>query len=811
VLVSYRWLERHLDLAGISPQAVAEALTLSTAEVESLERFGTAWESVVVGRVLTKERHPNADRLSVCTVDVGAEAALTIVCGAPNVAAGQRVAVAKQGAVLPGGFSIKATTMRGVRSEGMICSQKELDLGDDDAGIWVLDERAPVGSSLGAALDLDDWVIEIDNKSLTHRPDLWGHRGIAAEIAAIFRRTLRPLPSALPKTGPGRPWPVALRSDKCLRYVALPIDNVRVLPSPLWLRALLLAVGQRPLNQIVDVSNFVMLDIGQPNHTFDAAALGGTAGGGEPVVVRDARAGERFTTLDGATHELLASDLLICAGERPVALAGVMGGAESRIADQTTSLLLESANFQPAPVRRTSARLSLRTDASARFEKTLDPTLAMDAVVRFVSVLQELQPQIALPAPPTDVGQWQRPPTILPVDPARIRADLGANVSDAEIHDILARLGFTLLDGGARVQVPTQRATKDITIPRDLVEEVGRIYRYGNIPEQPLPFVAVQRPDPRRKLQRAIEDRLASAAQFHEVRSYSFHSDELLKIVGADGEPHVLVSNPIAAGLARIRRTVLPSVLATLEPNRRLREEVRLFEIGKGYRPEQPNAKHEPREVHELALLLARKATPRSFANDPLRRLQGVIVDLVDHLGLGALQWSRAEAAPSWAHPVRRLQAVFAQGAAASDPVVVLAEVHPGVASALGLRGALASDVVAASVSIDGLLLGPKRERRFEPQPRFPNVALDVSVATSTGTAASAIERCILQTAAPLRASAVLFDLYEGESLGAGRKSLSYHVTLGAEDRTLSEAEVQKYLKRLDQALREAGGELRSG
>jgi len=314
--LSYRWLGRHVDLSGIPPQDLAQDLTLSTCEVEGLERFLPHLHDVVVGFVKEREKHPDADKLSRCTVDVGDGTLRTIVCGAPNVAAGQKVAVALPGTELPGGLKIKKSKIRGVESEGMICSERELGLGEEHSGIWVLPAEAPLGQPVDEALELSDWVIEIDNKSLTHRPDLWGHRGFAAEIAAIRGRKLAPLAAALPPAGRGAGVPVRIETPNCSRYLAVPIAGVSARRSPDWLRALLFAVGQRPIDLIVDLSNFVMLDLGQPNHVFDRSRLSP-----EGIVVRMARGGETMRTLDGAERKLLESDMLICSGSGVVAPA----------------------------------------------------------------------------------------------------------------------------------------------------------------------------------------------------------------------------------------------------------------------------------------------------------------------------------------------------------------------------------------------------------------------------------------------------------------------------------------------------------
>ena len=558
--VSYRWLARHVELAGISADQLAEDLTLSTAEVEGVERFAPQLCDVVVGHVVKRDPHPNADKLSACEVDVGEAETLQIICGAPNVAAGQKVAVATVGTLLPGDFKIKKSRIRGVESRGMICSVRELELGDEHDGIWELPEAAETGKSVAEALGIEDWSIEIDNKSLTHRPDLWGHRGIATEVAAIYRRELRPLECTLPQTGDGPPFPLRVESDACSRYLGLLVEGARAEPSPDWLRWLLLAVGQRPIDLIVDLSNFVMLDLGQPNHTFDANRLAAAG-----IVVRNARDDETLTTLDGEARKLTASDLLICSDDAPVALAGIMGGEKSKVGEDTSRLLLEVATFDAATVRRTSTRLGLRTDSSARFEKSLDPTLPATAAAHFSSLLSQLQPSVTFPARISDAGDFRDPARQIILRPTRVRSALGVEIDNSAIADILSRLGFGVTDVGddsLEVAVPSARATKDIAIEQDLVEEVGRIHRYGNIPEQTmLAAVAPPTPDPRRTLVRRIQDRLAGAARFHEVLSHSFVPDAMLEKIHHSELPHEQVQNPMVPGEARIRRCVLPSLL----------------------------------------------------------------------------------------------------------------------------------------------------------------------------------------------------------------------------------------------------------
>jgi phenylalanyl-tRNA synthetase beta chain len=806
VRLSYRWLGRHVDLSGISAEEAARELTLSTAEVESLERFAPQLERVTVGRVLERAKHPDADKLSVCQVDLGSGEPLSIVCGAPNVAAGQRVAVATQGTELPGGLVIKRSKIRGVESQGMICSERELLLSDEHTGIWVLPEDAPVGEPVASALGLEDWVIEVDNKSITHRPDLWGHRGFAAELAAIFRRDLGVLRAELPSPGRGERVPVRIESEACPRYMALAIEGVRAQTSPEWLRMLLLAAGQRPIDLLVDLSNFVMLDLGQPNHLFDRARISP-----EGIVVRQARPGESLRTLDGELRRLEPADLLICSGDEPVALAGVMGGEESRVEPGTRSLVLEVATFHPATVRRTSARLGLRTESSARFEKSLDPTLPPRAAAHFLALLRELQPEARLAAPPTDAGAWKDPSRALRLRGSRVRALLGADVPDGEIASILERLRFGVerREGELAVRVPSERATKDVTIEQDLVEEVGRIWRYSNVPERAMVAALAPPPrDERRALVRAIEDRLSGAARFHQCVSYSFVEDSLLAKLGELDAPHVQVVNPVAEGFSRVRRSVVPSLLALLEPNRRRRADVRLYEIGKGYVPRGPG--EEPVELHELAIALAAPAGDGAAGFDAgaFARLQGAVEDLIRTLEVEPLRW-RAPApgeTPSWAHPGHSVVGTFGE---ATEIGALLGRLEPGLERALGLAGELRSDVAVARISIDALLAAPRRPLIHRPLPRFPLVKVDVALALPETTPAAEALAAIERAGKGLVDSAELFDLYRGESLGPGRKSLAWHVVLRSDERTLGEEDVQRFLGRLEREAASLGGELR--
>ncbi|MEM9800516.1 MAG: phenylalanine--tRNA ligase subunit beta [Planctomycetota bacterium] len=811
MFVSFKWLARHVDLTGIEPETLAEDLTLSTCEVEGVERFAPHLSDVTVGHVRERVQHPDADKLGVCTVDVGAGEPLQIVCGAPNVAAGQRVAVATIGTVLPGDFKIKKSKIRGVESRGMICSVRELDLGDEHDGIWVLPEPngepLAIGAPVAEALGMDDVVLEIDNKSLTHRPDLWGHRGIAREVAAIYERELLPLDLSLPELGDGAAYPIRVDDAACSRYVGLAIDGARNGAAPDWMRNLLLAVGQRPIDLFVDLSNFVMLDLGQPNHAFDRDRL--DAGG---IVVRKARDGETITTLDGEERKLVADDLLITSGDVPVALAGVMGGEGSKVGEGTAHLLLECATFDATTVRRTSARLAHRTDSSARFEKTLDPTLPLLAAAHFARLLKELQPGVTFPLALSDAGDWQDPSLSIHLRGDVVRRDLGVDLSDEAIGAILGRLGLcaTPVSGGFDVAIPPARATKDLTMERDLVEEVGRIHRYGSVPEAPLVGAITPPPfDRRRALVRALEDRLAGAARFHQVVSYSFQTDDLLDRTNAAAGPFVTAQNPVAPDSAKIRREVLPSLLGLVEAARRERGVVRLFEIGKGYRPDEPGEDGTPREVHQLALVLAQPksdADSSSFDADAYASLRAIADDVIAAAGVTAPCWAPAQEPAPTIHPVKQVEGRWGEDLA---PAGVVADLEPGVALALGLSGELASDVAVAVLELDALLAAPPAPPAYTPLPRFPSVKVDVACVAPDELPAAELHAAIEAAGKGSVADVELFDVFRGESLGDGKKSLAYHVVLQSSKKTLEDKDAQKFLSRLERALDEKGAALR--
>ena len=800
--ISLRWLNRHVDLSGIEPRQILADLTMSTAEIEGLIRFGDGLEPLVVGHVRKRERHPDADKLSVCEVDLGAEhgGVTQIVCGAPNVAAGQRVVVIRPGETLPaaggkGPLKIKPAKIRGVESRGMICSESELGLSEEADGILVLPKDTPIGARFVDVCQVQDWVFEIDNKSINHRPDLWGHYGFARELAAIYGRELRPIATAPELPGDGRTVDVVIEDQEaCPRYCGLLVDGVEVEPSPDELRWLLWAVDQRAINLPVDLTNFVMLDLGQPMHAFDARHVGDG-----PVVVRRARAGERITTLDGQQRELAADDLLVCVGDKPEALAGVMGGEGTMVAVGTESLFLESANFHATTIRRTSMRLGLRTDASTRFEKAQDPANAETAVYHFLQLLQQHCPSARAAGPLVDPAGFAYEPEPLRLRRDRLQLKLGVRLDDEQVAAILRSLSFgvDVDDEGFVCRAPSFRATKDIAIEDDLIEEVGRMYRYDNIPEQPL--VGLVEPPARNEelflVRRMIEVACLELA-CHEVYNYSFVPDAVLSACGADGQGYVRVTNPVAPETTRMRRHVLPSLLANLADNLRRVPEVRLCETGKGVHAEMKDEHGLPHEVRELALVFARRD-----GEHPFGELREGIGGLLRRLGYPVeLQRAWSGSDQPWVHPARAV-AIDRDG----SPVGYVAHLHPGVARALSLP----SQVAIACVDIRALHANGRAAPGYRPLPIYPELPVDVALLVDEQVQVATVADFLRQTGRKLIRAVELFEVYRSERLPAGKKSLNFTVTLGADDRTLTDEDESRYLSKVRDNCAKIGAELR--
>ncbi len=801
--ISLGWVGEFVDLGDVDPARAAELLSLHTAEVEGLVITGTAIQDVVVGEVVACGRHPDADKLSVTKVVFGAGEAVDVVCGAANVRAGLKVAFAPVGATLPGGLKIKQAKLRGAPSVGMICSERELELSEEHAGILELPADAPVGSRLVDYLGLRDAVLEVDNKSLTHRPDLWGHYGLAREFATILGRPLRPLETSFSWPTSASAWPIELQDPDCPQYLGISI----YLPggprqSPQWMRARLLAVGARPRNDVVDITNYVLLETGQPLHAFDAARLQGGK-----IVVRSARAGETLRSLDGEALALDGTELMIADAQAPVALAGVIGGLESAVAEGTERILLEAAVFRAARVRRSAQRFALRTDASSRFEKSLDPLGAETAARRACVLLQSIRPDANIESAPARAGSAQDPQLRVAFDPRRCARFLGVDPGPAETRGILERLGFGV-DHHApvwTVSIPSWRATKDVSREVDLVEEVGRIHGYHRIPAQALNAPVVPPlVQPQRALARRLAARLRGAHQACETQTYSFLARTWLEKLRAQPSDFLRIANPVQAESDLVRRDPVPALLEQAHANARERATGRLFEEAHGY---EPQTGAEPRERSWLALLeWERRPCAVEGPLSLFARLRAVAEDLWHQTGITALVRAIAggtEDTP-WLHPAHSLQWKAGEHCVAwsgrCDPRACVGLDEERVA-----YGVLLIDLTALSA-----VVSTSAASRFRSPPRLPGIKVDVALALPAALPFAEIEAQLRKAGGPLLEALELFDLFSGGSLPAGQRSLAFHALLRAADRTLEDRDEQAFLERVKGAAEAMGGHLRA-
>lgn len=804
--ISLNWVSDFVDLSDVPATKVADLLSLHTAEVEGIEVYGEAISDVVVGQVVACGQHPDADKLSVTEVDFGTGENVPVVCGASNVREGLKIAFAPVGSKLPGDLKIKKAKLRGQVSQGMICSERELELSEEHAGILELPEDAPIGARLVDYMGVTDHVLELDNKSLTHRPDLWGHYGFARELAALLERPLKPLPVDVTWPTETSPW-IIEREDAagCPQYGAVEIDlgGCPGVASE-TIRQRLTAVGQRTVNDIVDLSNYVMLETGQPTHAFDAATLEGSK-----IVVRGAKDGETLRTLDDVERKLIEEDLVIADGARGVALAGVMGGLATEVTDQTERILLESAAFHPTRVRRTAHRLALRSEASSRFEKSLDPAYASEATARFCHLLLQMRPDAKILSAPQVNGIAEDPGIVLPLDLDRTASLLGIGLEETEVQRLLTSMGFTLSggDGSFQVTVPSWRATKDVTLPIDLVEEVGRMHGYDRIQAAPLVApVHVPKQQPQRLLARQLTGRLVQAFGCHETQAYSFLDRSWADRLGRPWTDFARLGNPVLADQDLMRRDPVPSLLEQAAQNLNEMTSGSLCEIAKGYEPQGAGEAVERRWLGVVQW--GAQDAPKEGQSSLFGSVRSMAEDLLLGLGLDLSKLQvKAQAEelerPDWAHPVQTLHWTYGE-----HLLGWTCRAQPTILKALDFDG---HDAAVLLLDLEKLsLVMEQAEFRFHAPARFPGIKVDVALALPLERNYAEVEAGLRRAGGKLLDSVELFDIYTGPGLEDGQRSLAFRCVLRAADRTLSDKEEQKFLRKVEHLASEFGGNLRS-
>ncbi|HVP29972.1 MAG TPA: phenylalanine--tRNA ligase subunit beta [Myxococcota bacterium] len=809
--VPISWL-RELVSFDVPIEALAERLTASGLAVDAIERVGADLSAIRVGYVRERAAHPNADRLSLCHVELGPEvnggAPLEIVCGAPNVAAGQKVAVALPGTTLPDGRVLERSKIRGVVSNGMICSARELGLGGEHEGILVLDPAAPVGAPLPSVLPGARAETVLELELTPNRGDCASVLGVAREVRALFGGALQ-LPPTEVKEGAGRAADLVRVSiedgEGCPRYVARVVRGVRVGESPEWVRRRLEAAGMRAINNVVDVTNLVLLELGQPLHAFDLAKLGG----GE-VRVRSARAGERLWTLDGEERTLEPDDLVIADGKLPVALAGVMGGADTEVTATTTDVLIESAAFAPARIRRTARRLGLRSEASYRFERGIDPAGVRRAADRAARLIAELAGGEAAAGAVDVAGRPLEPPRTIALDPARVNRLLGTALAAEEIASLLRRLEIgceAAADGGLRCTVPSHRP--DLVIPQDLIEEVARLHGLDGIePRLPVAQLRTLSEAPHRSLVERARDALVGAGLLEAATLSFFDAADLDRLdLSLDDRRRrtVRIQNPIGEEQSRLRTSLLPSLLRAARQNlARKVERVRLFEAARVFFADGPAAEagladeplrlaavltHGPRQ----SLWEPREAIPSFF------EAKGVAERLLAALGREA--WLRAGSGEPYLHPGAACEIVTRAGVAGA-----VGELHPDAARAFEI------DVPCAVIELDVTALAalPERVARYTEVSNQPPVRRDLAVLLDREVAAGDVLEAIRKQAGPQLAAAEVFDRYEGPGVAEGKVSLAFRLVFQRADRAFTDAEIAKLVERVVGMLAHRfGGELR--
>ncbi|MDG2148238.1 MAG: phenylalanine--tRNA ligase subunit beta [Planctomycetota bacterium] len=796
--LSLNWLSDHVDLSGIDPQTLAHELTMRTALIEGFVDQRVGLSGVVVGEVLECGPHPGADRLRVCKVSTGdGSDPAHVVCGAPNVAAGQKVVYAPVGTRLPNGIKLKKAKIRGEPSEGMICAEDELGLGPEHDGILVLEGSLEPGTPVSDLPGFADVIFDIDNKSITHRPDLWGQRGFARELAVIFSRELKPL--ALGEDLVAGDFGPAIELEEgcgCSLYAGLCLDGVSG-RSPDWLRFRLVACGMRPINLAVDLSNYVMLELGQPTHPFDRDKLAG-----DRITVRRGKDGETLTTLDAVERQLTPADAVISDGARGVAIAGVMGSADAEVSEETSRVFLESASFDAVRVRKTSGRLGLRTEALARFEKGLDPGLVHTAVRRYAELMRQLAPSMKIHSTYRVVGDAVSPKNRLSLDTEMVRRRLGLSVADDEMTAALTSLGYEVSSnesGGFEVEVPAWRASSQGTLPEDLVEEIGRIVGYERIDvEHPVGPMLIGTRAPTMAVEENVRDVLATRASCTEVYSYSTVRDktaELLQLELSDDHPRLV--NALQKGASRLRPSVVPELLMRLETWLRQSSEARLFEVGRSY---SRRADGSPTEHREIAVVIARR--DEGDDRELVREMRAVAEAALQ--GAGRLPPTFAvdeeEVHASWWHP-RRVARLEIDG----RRVGTFGAIDPGALARLDLDVAAAALVLDSDALAECLEAGSAYQSPSRQPPAHIDLAFVASYDVSTDELVSAIRSAGPRTLKKVEP----FDVFRGGTLAEGERSIAFHLTFQSKDKTLSENDVNRARDRIVKGVEEVGARLR--
>ena len=809
--VSLNWIRDYVQLpADADLKKLAYDLTMSTVEVEDATDLGTSFHDMVVGVINTIEQHPNADKLKVCKTDIGGRVE-DIVCGGSNLREGMKVAVALPGAMCKWHgegdlVEIKKSKLRGVDSYGMICGAVEIGLADlfptkEEAHILDLsDFDAPAGTPLADALDLNDIILEIDNKSMTNRPDLWGHYGIAREIAALYDLPMTQFPHFDRNVENTSGFHVTVEdAERCPRMTGTQIENVCVKPAPYWMQVRIWKTGMRPINALVDITNYVMLATGQPSHAYDSDHIAGH------IIVRRAKAGETLTLLNGKELPLSTDDLTIADDAGIVGLAGVMGGAKDSILPTTSKVILEIANFQAAGIRRTALRYDNRTEASARYEKAIDPERCDQALDLSMQLFSDLYPEMKVTGLVDEYPRHLKQAEI-DVPLSWLERRLGKRLSPDEIKHKMELLGYSITFNGdnMHVVVPTWRSTGDVSIQADIMEEVARMYGYENFEAEPITTTfdgAINQLD--KDLERRIKEYLAIRCGMQEIFTYPWMEESYVNAVLQSTEGILSLSTPPSPAERFVRSSLLPNLCKAVVKNERYFDEFSIFETAQVFRDENYTSPYDPREK----LPSQRKNVAGAFATTGkditalFRKAKGVVEMMARYVHMEALTFKQAEK-PVWADNV-----VWLNIYRGDEKVGDLALLAKKVSMACGIKN---MNVMLFQLDQDSLVPLKSRTNTFTHLAEYPMTDYDISLLVDGSVQWKDVAQTVRGIKSELLHGAAFVDEYRGKQVPAGKKSLTLRLAIGSKDKTLTSAEIEEVASGvLNKIAKRFGAELR--
>lgn len=787
MFLSMNWISDFVDLSGLDKLKLINQFSLSTAEVENDIYFkGSDLSGVVVAEIKSVENHPDSKKLHLLKVDAGESELTDVVCGAPNVRVGMKTAFAKVGAKI-GEIEIAPRKLAGYLSNGMCCSEKEIGISDDNSGIMEITDDIPNGTDLKSVYAIDDIIFEVDNKSLTNRPDLWGHYGIAREFAALSGRPLKNIVGvdlskydSLPKVD------MKIEDSLCQRYSCLQVENIKRTVSPVDMRIRLYYCGMRAINFLADLTNYLMLEMGQPMHAFDSRKV-------EKIRIKRFDTPFTFQTLDGVERNIDENTLMICNDNTPVAIAGIMGGLDSEIVDDTTTLTLESATFNAASVRKSTVRLAHRTDASMRYEKCLDPEMTVTAIARFVELLQKYDDGASVVSALTDDYAYHYDNVELKFDKAFVDKYTGIDISNDTIVKTLKSLGFgvELENDSFTVDVPSWRATKDVTMKADIIEEITRIYGYDNfdIHTAVAPLYPV-RPSIEKTVEDKIKDLLVKRFSLHELHSYVWSYYDELKAIGLDADGVIKLDGATNPNIETIRRSIIPTQLCQVKSNTSFALRFGIFEIGRVVTGLDEN--NNCIEKKKLAITLFSKIAPVSVLFYKLRDILEIMSDDIKHK---PLTFEAKQAEYPYQHPVN-LNRVFCDDVEIGEIGIV----YPTVQKKIDKK----ASIVYAEIDVETFANIKNASIQYIEPSRFPEMEIDLSFISKTF---APISIAIAEAKSPLVKNVYVTDIYEDENDGS--KSITTRIVFAHPERTLTKEEVTEVTDKIIATLKEKGIELK--